>query len=170
MPKKPIRQVRVEGNLAYVPLTKGYEAVIDAIDLPLVAGYNWWAYVDRNTVYAVTSSKHPKYGRQARMHRVITSCPQGLHVDHVDLNGLNNRRANLRVATHSQNKHNQPAQRNNTSGFKGVYFHKGSGKYRAMIGVNGRLKSLGLFRTAIQAHEAYKEASIRYHGEFARSS
>ena len=105
-------------------------------------------------------------------HRVIwalSDMPATVQIDHI--NGIkdDNRLCNLRMATNSQNSMNKPKQSNNTSGYKGVTFHKGTGKYHAKIGSKGKNKSLGYFDTAEQAHAAYVEASSNVHGEFANS-
>lgn len=89
-------------------------------------------------------------------------------IDHRDLNATNNSWANLREATRSQNCYNQGARTNNTSGYKGVSWHKASGKWTAQTRINGKAAHLGLFGTAELAHRAYIEAAREHHGEFAR--
>lgn len=93
-------------------------------------------------------------------------------VDHIDLNRTNDRWANLRAATMSQNKANSAGYANNTSGFKGVAIKKGhkSKPFFAFIGVNGKRKHLGYFPTIEEAVTAYRTASERYFGEFARAA
>lgn len=162
------RPIRIEGDIAYVPLTKGYEAVIDAADVPLVDGVNWVASVDRRTVYACRHDKSGPTPRFVRMHRALMGDPIGLEVDHCDSNGLNNRRANLRLATRLQNAWNQRRSSLNTSGLKGAVFYKQRGKWRSMIKENGKNKHLGYFATAEEAHIAYAKASAELRGEFGR--
>ncbi|MDQ0505996.1 HNH endonuclease [Xanthobacter agilis] len=89
-------------------------------------------------------------------------------IDHTDLNGLNNRWGNLREATKVQNGHNTSVQRRNTSGYKGVSFHKETGRFRAYIQHNGRQKWLGYHNTAEAAHAAYVDAVKELRGEFGR--
>lgn len=163
---RPIRPIRIEGDVAFVTLTRGYEAIIDAADVPLVERFNWYACVQRNTVYA--SRKANK--TSVLMHRVIMDDPDGFQVDHIDGNGLNNRRENMREATNAQNAHNSRIQRNNTSGFKGVSRHNRSAKWCAQIRLNGSCYRLGLFHTPEAAHAAYVAASEVMHGEFARAA
>lgn len=91
-------------------------------------------------------------------------------IDHVNADRSDNRLCNLRVATRRQNGANLPRQTNNTSGFKGVSFHKRAGKWRADIKVNYRPIYLGLFATREDAHAAYCAAATRYFGEFARAA
>ena len=88
-------------------------------------------------------------------------------VDHEDKDGLNNRWANLREATHSQNGHNQGLRVNNKSGVKGVSWDTGRGKWHATITINGREKGLGRFDTLEAAAEARRNAEAEYHGAFA---
>lgn len=87
-------------------------------------------------------------------------------IDHIngirDDNGIEN----LRVATRNQNNRNRGAGKNNTSGYKGVSFHRQTGKWRSAIWVNSKRKSLGLFHDAHDAYKAYCAAAIEYHKEF----
>lgn len=170
MPARFIRPIRIEGKVAYVPLSRGYEAIIDAADVPLVESYNWCAMVDGHTVYAVRTDYTGPKQRKVYLHRLIMGEPEGLQVDHRDGNGLDNRRANLREATPSQNLHNQRLSRANTSGYKGVEWHKAKGKWRARIMINGKQRYLGLFATAEDAYAAYCKASAELHGEFGRTA
>jgi len=165
---RTIRQIRIVGNIAFVPLTRGYEAVIDAADVPLVNGFNWQAMVTSRSVYAQRTDRTDPKPRSVRMHRTIVGEPAGLQVDHIDGDGLNNQRDNLREVTPSQNAKNQRKHRDNTSDLKGVSFHKRDGKWSAQIGVDGKQKHLGYFDTKEEAYLAYCEASAKYHGEFGR--
>jgi hypothetical protein len=169
MPKN-IRPIRIEGNIAFVSLTKGYTAVIDAIDVPIVDGFFWIAKEhktrggDIQTVYATSGIA------TLRLHRLITSAPAGLEVDHIDGDGLNNRRANLRLATKAQNMKNRRPNRKSASGVKGVTWHKQNGKWQAQIMSDKDSHYLGYFETIEAAAKAYAEASVKLHGDFGRSS
>lgn len=90
-------------------------------------------------------------------------------IDHINLDKADNRWPNLREATNSQNQANTRAKRVNTSGFKGVYWHRRIGKWHAAISVNGRLKALGYTDTKEEAAALYQKAARKYFGEFARS-
>ena len=95
--------------------------------------------------------------------------PNG-QIDHINGDRLDNRIANLREADNAQNSQNRPQQSNNKSGFKGVFFnHRHSQPWQAQIMARGQRVQLGYFATAEEAHEAYKEAAARLHGEFART-
>ena len=95
---------------------------------------------------------------------------QGLDIDHINGDGLDNRIANLRLATRSQNIANSKAHRDNATGFKGVSFNREKQKFEAYIYHDGRQRSLGYHDTAEEAHAAYCHAAREVFGEFARSS
>jgi hypothetical protein len=168
MPAQPIRPIRIEGNIAYVPLSRGMEAIIDACDVPLVNKWTWSVQVQARANYACRADRSS--GKQAYflLHRVIMDAPPNMQVDHIDGDGLNNRRSNLRLATVAENHRNLRKPSNNTSGYKGVSWRKDRSKWRAAIRVDGRLITLGTFDCPQRAHVAYCEASARLHGEFGR--
>ena len=177
MATQEIRPIRVKGNVAYVALTKGYEAIIDAIDVPLVAGRNWCSWVARRpdgtikTVYAVSRAPIGNGKRRTiYMHRLISAAPSALEVDHADGDGLNNVRNNLRTATKAQNAHNQRMAINNTSGVKGVSFSKAKEKWLVRITVNNRRLVVGHFSALEDAAAAYASASALLHGDFGRTA
>lgn len=167
--KRDVRQVQIEGDLAFVPLTRGYVAVIDAADAEIVGQHNWMAFVmtGRNMVYASTNIGGRKNHRTVLMHRLIAGEPKGLQVDHRDGDGLNNRRENLRAATHADNQRNSRTPVTNSSGFKGVSLCNGGPKWQARISVDNITRYLGVFETKEEAAEAYMKAAQRLHGEFA---
>jgi len=102
------------------------------------------------------------------MHRQIMEITsRRVQVDHRDGNGLHNWRGNLRASTHSQNQWNRPKYSNNTSGFKGVFWHTKCHKWYAKIEANRRQSYLGLFEDIRDAAAAYNAAALRLHGEFA---
>ena len=112
-------------------------------------------------------------GQEIRAHRLAWYLHYGedpgadLLVDHINGDSLDNRIDNLRLVTESENSKNRKKGNNNTTGFKGVYQNK-DGSISARIDVNGKNKYLGSFKTVELAAKAYKEASIKYHGEFRR--
>ena len=166
--KRTIRPIRVSGKVAFIPLTQGHVATIDAADVHLVEGWNWHAVIGRNTVYAARREMSGGKKRTIRLHRVIMDAPDDLEVDHRSGDGLDCRRGNMRIATHAQNIHNQRLSRANTSGMKGVCWDMGSQKWRAKIKIDGKQICLGRFITPESAHDAYAEASARLHGEYGR--
>ena len=104
------------------------------------------------------------------MHRIITSCPEGMEVDHKNENKLDNRRENLRVCTHRQNQSRQGLQRNNKSGFVGVSWDKSREKWASCLYVKGRAIHLGRFDDCIEAAKVYDREARNYLGEFAYSN
>lgn len=164
------RPIRVEGDLAYIPLTKGYEAVIDAGDVPKVEGVNWIATTPKHHIYAMRSLPRDSLGHQEKvmMHRLILGAPEGVLVDHINGNGLDNRKSNLRLVTFLENAWNARKYKTSTTGLKGVTYEPSRQKWRARINVAGKRMSLGWFDTPGAAHTAYCDAAKRWHGEYAR--
>lgn len=167
----PIEDATIE-----IPLTQGYVTIIDAIDADL-AGLKWYASKNQHrSIPTAVRQKTLGGGAQSPvlLHRVILermlgrSLVKGEQVDHIDLNPLNNRRSNLRLATGRQNQFNRRKYSNNTSGYKGVSFFKNLNKWVAKINDNGRLRHLGYFDTPEGAYEAYCKAAKELHGEFVR--
>ncbi len=91
-------------------------------------------------------------------------------IDHINGNPQDNRISNLRQATNQQNSFNQKRPRNNTTGFKGVNFHKRHSLYQAYIKADGKRIHLGYFEDPKEAHVAYVAAAKKYHGEFSRTN
>jgi hypothetical protein len=98
---------------------------------------------------------------------VYGAWPTG-QIDHIDGNGMNNAVENLRDVSASENKRNIGVQKNNSSGFKGVSWHKTNKRWQAYIKVHGRRHTIGYFATSQEAHAAYCKVAEQYHGEFAR--
>lgn len=166
------RAVRIEGDVAYVPLTRGYTAIIDASDVHLVDGRLWSALVSkrRKAVYAVRVEQRNGRQKMILMHRLISDAPDGVLADHRDGDGLNNRRANIRHCSQAENNLNTGLRRDNQAGFKGVALDKRNRRWKAEIRFGGHRKFLGYFDTAESAHAAYCEAAVALHGDFARTA
>ncbi len=150
-----------------VPLFGGHVAIVDEHDWPLIAEYHWCARKHRHTFYCVTKRQVGGRNIFLRMHRLILNAPAGVPVDHRDHNGLNNLRANLRLCTNSQNAANRRNLTTNTSGYRGVYFHKQTGRWRASIKVDQTCIHLGVFSDPWDAACAYNRAAADIFGEFA---
>jgi hypothetical protein len=154
-----------------LPGPDGLEAIVDTGDFKLVSPYTWCKRPVRNTVYVQASVPRGDGKRTSiLMHRLIMKAKIGQIVDHVDGNGLNNRRSNLRICSHSQNMCNSRKPCTNVSGCKGVYYDEHRGKWKAQIMINQKGKHIGYYRDRDNAIKARREAERRLHGEFARSS
>lgn len=154
-----------------ISLTRGQFAIVDDKDFGELNSYKWYAVVSKYTFYA-ERSKSIGNGRHIniRMHRQLfgLSADNKSRVDHIDENGLNNQRKNLRVCTHAQNKRNVTKRNLNTlSIYKGVTFHKRDNKWMAQIRVDYKNIFCGYFEDQKQAALAYNAAAKKYHGEFA---
>lgn len=114
------------------------------------------------------------HGKIIYAHRLAWALYHGTmptrRLDHKDGDRTNNRIANLRESTASQNGANAKVRKDNATGLKGVRFDKSRGKYKARLRKDGQEKFLGWFETAEEAHERYKQAAQEHHGEFARFS
>jgi hypothetical protein len=153
-----------------IPLTQGKVAIVDD-EWACLAEFKWTARRDRDSDRWYARRGGPD-GREIKMHRVILGITdRRLDTDHKNGDGLDNRDENLRPATRSQNLANQRVNRQNTSGFKGVYWDSGTGsrnkRWRARIKVNGKSRPLGGFASREEAGRAYDAAAREIHGEFA---
>lgn len=154
-------------SIAYIPLTQGQFTCVDWSDAASLAQWNWSACrkPQRGLFYAQRGNYPTGI---VLMHRHLMNCSDALHVDHRNLYTLDNRRANLRLATPSQNHWNTRILKTNSTGFKGVYRHSKNGNYVARITINGRGIHLGCRDTPEEAHKLYRKKAAEICGEFAR--
>lgn len=150
-------------DVRYIALTKGRFAIVDAADYEWLSRYTWQAAYNGTKFYATTKKKR---GGNIWMHRLIMNAPKGMVVDHINGNGLDNRRCNLRICTRQQNAYNS-RRVSGTSQYKGVHFEKATGRWRATITCRGRHYNLGLYESEIEAARAYDRKAIELFGEFA---
>ena len=151
-----------------IPLTQNKFALVDDRDFGLLNRHKWFALKGWKTFYAVRNS--PEVNKLVYMHREILNTPARMDTDHINKNGLDNQRQNLRVATRSENLQNQGKQKPNTSGFKGVHWNKGAKKWVAQIKVDKKQVYLGMFTDKITAFEAYKMFCLKHHRLFANTN
>ena len=153
------------GMSVEIPLTRGKTAIIDASDIAKVAPYKWMFHAG----YARSSKYDPKTRKNTAVHmsHIILPCPEGMFIDHINRNKLDNRRCNLRIATRSQNNANRRSFANSKSQYKGVVKSKKTGWWEAAIRKDGKQISLGSYETEIAAASAYNDYARRMWGEYA---
>lgn len=164
-----------------IQLTQGKMAMVDDEDFERLTKYKWFAYFHHGTWYAARCTYDPSHGpemrdkiRITRMHRDILNLVKddGKITDHIDGNGLNNQKSNLRITNHSGNVKNAKARMGRK--YKGVYDRSkweptNPLPFAARITYDGHKDVLiGRYKTAEEAALAYNEAAKKYHGEFAR--
>ncbi len=153
-----------------IELTQGQVALVDDADFERLNQFKWYASKQPGTFYACRDAGGRTNRKQIRMHRVITGVTKSRQVDHINGNGLDNRRTNLRICVASQNQANRGKQRNCKSGFKGVSWNKSNRKWVSLIQVLGKHIYLGGFDCKITAARAYDEKAKEMFGEFARTN
>jgi hypothetical protein len=158
--------------MKYIELSRGKVAIVDDDCFELVSKYTWHCTHIRgkDIYYAKTNIRAGDRQKQLWMHRIITGCPFNKEVDHIDGNGLNNQKSNLRLATHQQNMFNQRKRSGGSSQYKGVSWCKRSNRWLSQIMINKKTKFLGYFSDEISAAVAYDTAAIMYFGEFANKN
>jgi hypothetical protein len=150
-----------------IKLTQGKYTLVDNDDYEYLNQWKWFAVHKGNGRFYVRRSSKRIGGQTQKnilMHREIMKPPNGMVVDHVNGDGLDNRKRNLRVCTQAENAKNLKIKSTNKSGVTGVSFDKG--KWRAQIMVNYKKIYLGIFGTKSAAHQAYVTAKSKHHGEF----
>ena len=165
---KKNRAVRIEGEIAYIPLTKGYEAIIDADDVKLLNDFNWSACLSKGTFYAVRTEYSSGAKRKVSLHHLIFKPLSGFVIDHIDGNGLNNSRTNLRYASSEQNAQNRRIGPLNTTGFKGVCYRKCRKKWVVSITKSGKRHHVGEYFNLESAVSASIASREDLHGKFGR--
>lgn len=147
-----------------IPLTQGKFTVVDDVDFETFSKFKWFFHKG----YALRNSKPDKDGARTiiRLHREILSAPNGLSIDHINGNSLDNRKVNLRFCTHAENLCNRKVSSASKTGVKGVQLR--ANRFIARIGKNGKRIHLGSFKTMDEAISAYEISAIKTHGEFAK--
>ena len=170
---RPTPQICECGNHAWASATRGFVVLVSAEDAHLLRR-KWNVFCRDGVVASVLRTIHfvEKGRRRSRgesLHvAVLPDIPIGMIRDHANRNPLDNRRHNIRAATHRQNCHNKSRNKNKTGSFKGV--HRDGKKYHAQICVNGKSISIGKFASEVDAALAYDKAARQHFGEFAATN
>lgn len=151
-----------------IQLSQGKVALIDDDDFERVNQFKWSFGVSKRdkTIYVKRRDWSKK--EYIKLHRFILNAPKNKQVDHIDGNGLNNQKSNLRLCSQSENKRNSKIYSNNTSGYKGVTFSRSNSKWIARVMVNKKYVNFGSYKTKEEAAIAYNNAAIKHYGNFAR--
>jgi hypothetical protein len=148
------------GDVKQIPLSDGYYAYVDAKDHEWLSQWNW----QMRNGYAVRWKKR----KLVFMHREIMQPPEGMIVDHKNLNRLDDTRVNLRVCTHVENARNKRKRMGTSSRFRGVSYNKRAKKWYAAIDFGGKPVYIGHFDDEVEAARAYDRKAVELFGEFAR--
>jgi len=165
--QRPVRSLPLEppdDSVRYIPLTQGKYAIVDAEDYERVSRHKWCLSRSGNQLYAQRRSR----GKTIRMHQFIMKPPKGKVVDHIDGNGLNNRRSNLRICTLAENNLNRHKRPGTSGQYIGVYPYKNRpGKWYVMVQCRGEVTNLGPFDSEIEAARARDRKARELFGPFA---
>lgn len=150
--------------MAIVKLTKGMVAYVDDCDSERISKYSWCATQSGKTPYAQSRIGQGRHGKREYMHTFLIGKREGFQIDHIDGNGLNNRRTNLRHVTRSQNQWNRNP--NQGKRFKGIIYSRG--KWIAKIKKYGQRMTIGSFNTEVEAALAYNREAKQMFSQCAR--
>ena len=141
--------------------------LFDPEDRDFLLSYEW--KISKNNFGDIEYVVTYDLGKIISMHRLLMGLKHGdkLVVDHINHNGLDNRRKNLRLATRSQNCANGRISKNNKTGYKGVSWEAGRGKYSSTVRKNGKTIRIGRYTNLIDAAKAYDKKAKELHGDFA---
>lgn len=162
------RRLRYGYAFRRIPLSRHKKyAIVDPEDYWRLRCYRWfYCYKTEFNSHANRAEFSNGKRKNVGMHKDVLKVPDGMVVDHINGNGLDNRKANLRPATMMQNSWNRRTRRGKNR-FKGVTWEKGVKKWRAVLAHSGKYTTLGYFTDEIEAAKAYDEAAKKYQGEFA---
>lgn len=153
-----------------IALTKDKFALVDDSDYDRLNQWKWHSSLSRKTCYACRKGRKGKESKKIIMHREILGLRpgDGRIVDHIDGNGLNNQRSNLRLCAHQENMLNRPGNRGSKSKYKGIYWSERKRRWIAEIRYKLKKERLGLFKSEVDAAMAYDRRAKELFGEFAK--
>jgi hypothetical protein len=164
------RRVRYGYSFRRIGLSRGEYAIVDVKDYGWLSKYKWFAQEGQRTLYACRRERVSRGGKQraVAMHREIMGAVKGELIDHINHDGRDNRRVNLRKATRAENAQNRRKPRvKSKSKYKGLSWQKRTGKWSVRIQVDWEHKCIGTFTDELEAAKAYDKAAKKHHGEFA---
>ena len=150
-----------------IRLTQGKVALVDDCDYEYLSQFRWHAAKNCRVFYAARGTFRGGKGKSMLMHRVILAAQKGEQVDHIDHDGLNNRRDNLRICTTAQNAANKRKDTGTISLYKGVDWHKGNKAWRARVSLKGKRIEIGHFHREEDAARTYDAKAKELFGQFA---
>lgn len=153
-----------------IELNGGSVAQVSAEDFEELSRYKWRTLVAGRTIYARRHEMHGKSTKTILMHREIMKADPIEEIDHVDGDGLDNRRHKLRRVTHQQNCFNTRTRSNNSSGYKGVCWDKANKKWMVCITANGKAVARLRVVNILDAAQIYVLLSYVHHGEYSRAA
>lgn len=154
-------------DIMAIPLSQGLYALVDGKDFEWLSQWRWSAQKNKRTYYAV---RHLGRRKLLQMHRQIMSPPKNMQTHHQNDNGLDNRHANLRICTNSENQQGRCKKPNCLSKYKGVSKASHSQKFRAQIQINKQVIHIGVFDNEIEAAKAYDKKAKDFYGELAKTN
>ena len=157
-------EIIVDGDIVQIVMydkncNESGRTIVDAKYLNLIMKFKW--SISEGYVISRTTRK------KVWLHRIIMNAPDGTMVDHINHNPLDNRESNLRICSRQQNMMNRKVNKSNSSGHKGVYWHKAVGRWAVQIMINHKRLYLGSFDSLDEAVLVHKKAEEKYFGEFA---
>ena len=151
-----------------IPLSQGMFAVVDDADFEWLSRHKWHVTIRGSRCYAVRHIKYNGKRTKIYMHRVILNPPPNKETDHINGDGLDNRRSNLRACTRSQNQMNKRKQPGCSSKYKGVNWDKRRRKWQLQVGRRKNQRHLGYFDDEREAAAVYNAEAIERFGAFAK--
>jgi len=157
-------------NATYIPLSQGEWALVDDEVALIAPKFHLWKHKTTDKLYGKRAIKVDNKWTTQLLHRFVLEyykIDAPVYIDHINGNGLDNRKDNLRASSGTQNQGNRNLNKNNKSGCRGVSWRKDKGKWRAEIKIDGKSKHLGSFDDIVIAARMRDRAAIEHFGKFA---